>query len=303
MLRAGRTIGAAIFVCLCGVGCSPSRIGISRMASALSDTAGAYSTDNDPEFVRLAAPSTLKMVEMLLEQQPTHEGLLMTACSGFTQYAYAFLEIEAERVAPQDAAGAVDLRTRARTMYRRAKDYCWRALELQHPGLRAAVTNNPEAAVKQLAAADVPGMYWVGVSWAGELGLADNQLLRLQELVAIRVLLGRAIALDEGWEEGSIHEAFISLDGMSLLLGGSAARAREHFDRAVALSKGHSAFAYVTFASTVSVSARDRKEFDTLLKTALAIDPDVRPSRRLTTLVAQRRARTLLARADAIFKR
>jgi len=116
------------------------------------------------------------------------------------------------------------------------------------------------------------------------------------------VLLGRAIELDEGWEQGTLHEAFISLDGMSSLLGGSAARARQHFDRAVALSQGHSAFAYVTFASTVSVAAKDRAEFDRLLKAALAIDVNANPSTRLANLIAQRRARTLMAQATRLFR-
>jgi predicted anti-sigma-YlaC factor YlaD len=88
---------------------------------------------------------------------------------------------------------------------------------------------------------------------------------------------------------------------MSPLLGGSAARARAHFDRAVALSSGHSAVAYVTLASTVSVGARDRAEFERLLKTALAIDLNARPSLRLANLVAQRRAQMLLAQESRLF--
>ena len=78
-------------------------MGMSRMADALSSTASSFTRDNDPEFVREAAPSTLKMVEMLLEQSPTHTGLLMTACSGFTQYAYAFLQSDADVADPGSA--------------------------------------------------------------------------------------------------------------------------------------------------------------------------------------------------------
>ena len=100
--------------------------------------------------------------------------------------------------------------------------------------------------------------------------------------------------MNEEWDAGALHEAMIGLDGMSPLLGGSAVRARQHFDRAVALADGKSAYAYVTLAETVSVAARDRTEFEKLLKTALAIDLDARPSLRLANLVAQRRARFLL---------
>jgi hypothetical protein len=290
----------AVLACLC-TACSLRQAGISRMASALTETAGAYASDNDPEFVRLAAPSTLKMVEMLLEEQPRHEGLLTTACRGFTQYAYAFLQVDAELAPPEEAARAAELRRRARAMYVRAAGDCWRALDVRHPGFRAAIATDPERAVRSLTVADVPLVYWLSGAWGGELNLDEKQLQRLTELAAIRVMLTRAIALDEGWDGGALHEAFIVLDGMSPLLGGSTARAREHFDRAIALSKGQSAFAYVALASGVSVRAGDRGEFERLLRAALAIDPDARPALRLANLVAQRRARGLLAQGTSLF--
>jgi hypothetical protein len=76
--------------------CSPKQIGMNRMADALTTTASLYSRDNDIELVRAAAPSTLKLVEMVLEDRPNHPGLLTTACKGFTQYSYGFLHVDAE---------------------------------------------------------------------------------------------------------------------------------------------------------------------------------------------------------------
>ena len=66
--------------------CSPKRMTLNRMAAALASASSVYESDNDPEFVRLAAPSTLKTVEMLLTGAPDQPQLLLTACSGFTQY-------------------------------------------------------------------------------------------------------------------------------------------------------------------------------------------------------------------------
>jgi TRAP transporter TatT component family protein len=139
---------AFLFVALvvsCGLaGCSARKLGISRMADALSSTASAYARDDDPEFVRLAAPSTLKMVEMLLDEQPGHSGLLMTACSGFSQYAYGFLQVEAERVETANPAAAGELRQRAMRMYDRARGYCLRALDRSRAEIGAALKSDPE---------------------------------------------------------------------------------------------------------------------------------------------------------------
>src|SRR5690242_6662520 len=91
-------------------GCSPKNMALNRMAAALASASTVYESDNDPEFVRLAAPSTLKTVEMLLSQSPNQPQLLLTACSGFTEYSYGFLHVEAE-VRAADTAAAQDLRT------------------------------------------------------------------------------------------------------------------------------------------------------------------------------------------------
>jgi predicted anti-sigma-YlaC factor YlaD len=93
----------------------------------------------------------------------------------------------------------------------------------------------------------------------------------------------------------------IAVESLPALLGGSPARARQHFDRAVALSNGQSAFAYVTMATGVAQPAKDRREFERLLRAAIAVDPAQRPSLRLANLIAQKRARYLLTQIDRLF--
>ena len=54
-------------------------------------------------------------------------------------------------------------------------------------------------------------------------------------------------------------------------------------------------------AETVSVQKQDRKEFQSLLERAVAIDVNAKPGFRLANLIMQRRARWLLSRADQLF--
>ena len=83
----------------------------------------------------------------------------------------------------------------------------------------------------------------------------------------------------------------------------SSAPSRLHFERALALSGGHQAGPMVSFAEAVCVQKQDLKEFESLLKQALAIDPDAKPEWRLSNLVMQRRAKWLLSRTDQLFLR
>jgi TRAP transporter T-component len=291
MLMRARAAFAGALILAVLTACSPKQFGINRMASALADASSVYDNDNDPEFVRLAAPSTLKMVEMLLSQSPKHPTLLLTACSGFTQYSYGFLHVEAE-VRAADAAAAKELKARAGKMYERARGYCLRGLEVRHPGLTAkALAADPVAALKPAVADDVPWLYWTAAAWGAELSLAPNQFARVAELAIVRALLTRAKALNDTWDHGAIYEALIAFDGLPPLLGGSPAAAKADFDKAMALTDGKSVFAHVALAATVADPAEKKR----LLEQSLVIDVSTLASRRLTNSIAQRYARALLA--------
>jgi hypothetical protein len=286
-----RAVSICLIPLVLAAACSPRQMALNRMAAALADASIVYETDNDPEFVRLAAPSTLKTVEMLLQQSPRHPRLLLTACSGFTQYSYGFLHVESA-VKASDAAAAQDLRTRAARMYQRARGYCLAGLQLRHPAVTLqALGTNPAAALKDTSAEDVPWLYWIATSWGADLSLATNPLPRAGEVAAVRALLRRARDLNDAWDGGAIYEAMIPFDGLPPLLGGSAAAARADFEKAVQLSNGKSVFAYVALALVTNNAAEKKK----LLEQALAIDPASITSHRLTNLIAQRYARALTA--------
>ncbi len=262
------------------------------MASALAASSAVYDSDNDPEFVRAAAPSTLKTIEMLLSQSPNHTDLLLTACSGFTQYSYGFLQVEAA-LQQGNATAARELRDRASRMYQRARGYCLRGIAVRHARITQEAIVRDAAVLDVTTVQDVPFLYWTGAAWGADLSLADDQLKRIGELVAVRALLGRAKTLDEAWQHGAIHEALIAVDGLPRLLGGSPEAARADFNRAIELSEGQSVFAYVTMAMTLPEGAERKK----LLEQAVAIDVQKSPVRRLTNLIAQRYAKALLGAA------
>ena len=263
--------------------------GINRMASALAASSSVYDSDNDPEFVKAAAPSTLKTIEMLLSQSPNHTGLLLSACSGFTQYSYAFLHVESALQRGNPAA-ARELRVRAGRMYQRARSYCLRGLAVTHPQITQQSIAADPAVLNVTAAQEVPFLFWSGAAWGAELSVADDQLRRIGELVAVRALLERARTLDESWQQGQIHEALIAIDGLPRLFGGSPQAARADFKRAVELSQGRSVFPYLAMALTLP-EGEERKK---LLEQAVAIDAEKSPFRRLTNLIAQRYAKALL---------
>jgi predicted anti-sigma-YlaC factor YlaD len=281
--------------------CSLKTMAVKTVANTLSDSGDVFSRDDDPALVRDAIPFALKLYESLLESVPRHAPLLIATCSSFTQYSFAFVETEADVIGEADYEDAKALRTRALKLYLRGRDYCLRALDVRFAGIKDRLLADPVPALARAQKQDVPALYWTAASWGAAISLGIDQPDLVVDFPTVRALADRALALDEGWGNGAIHELMISLDSLPEALGGSAERARQHFARAVELQKGLSPGPYVSLATGVSVPAQNREEFRTLLDAALAIDAEQSPSNRLATLVTQRRARALLDQIDSRF--
>src|SRR5262245_21423043 len=131
-------------------GCSVRGYAVNRIGDALAGGGDTFATDNDPELVRAAAPFSLKLVESLLAESPTHPGLLAAASSSFAQYSYAFVHQDADEVESRDVDAARALRERARGLYARARDYGVRALDARHPGFAAGLRRDPGQALSRL---------------------------------------------------------------------------------------------------------------------------------------------------------
>jgi predicted anti-sigma-YlaC factor YlaD len=284
--------------------CSVKQMAVNTVASTLAEAGTTFTSDEDLQLVGDAIPFALKFYESILESAPKHKGLLLSTCSSFTQYAYGYIETEAEALPLSRRSEIQGLRDRALKLYLRARRYCVRGMtERFGSGTSEALVQNPETVTAKAKQADVPLLYWTAASWGAAIALGLDRPELAIDLPAVRVLGERALALDDGWGKGALHELFITLDSLPEALGGSPASAREHFAKAVELQKGLSPGPYVALAVGVSVPAQDRAEFERLLKDALAVDPDKDPSSRLVTMITQKRARVLLDRGDEWFSK
>ena len=274
---------------------------INSLANSLAASGDVFAADEDPELIRDATPFALKTIESLLAEKPEHRVLLLAACRGFAQYAYAFVETEAERLEEVDFEASERQYQRALNLYIRARDYGLQSLELDHPGVTAALVGESATALSDFGFNDVPLLFWTGAAWGGVTNLGQAQPEMVADFPAVRALLNRALELDESYDLGAIHAVLIWLEAVPETMGGSAERARYHFNRAVELSSGLNAGPYVTLAESVSVADQNWQEFRDLLESALAIDPESAPSIRLANIIAQERARWLLDRTENLF--
>jgi predicted anti-sigma-YlaC factor YlaD len=275
-------------------------------ADAVAGSGDTYASDDDPQLVRDAVPFGLKTMEGVLAEKPDHEGLLTGLASGFTQYAYAFVQADADEA---DLAGKLEParagRERARKLYLRGRGYGLRGLDVRRDGLGKKLLAGGDGARSALAQAqkgDVPLLYWSASAWVLSIAADKSNMAAVAELPVPVAAMEKALALDEAWNDGAIHEFFVAYDATrSAAEGGGPDRVKAHLDRALALSGNKKLGPLVSFAEGVLVQRQDRDEFVRVLQEVVRADPGAVPHYRLANLVAQRRARVLLAHVDDLF--
>ncbi|MDH4258952.1 MAG: TRAP transporter TatT component family protein [Gammaproteobacteria bacterium] len=283
-------------------GCSVQRFAANKIGDTLASAGTTYSGDEDPELIGAALPFSLKLMESVLASTPEHRELLSATAAGFTQYAYAFVQQEADVVSLDDTDRAWAAWNRARRMYLRARNYGLRGLDVAVPGFSTTLRTNAAGAVAKAGAAEVDLLYWTAASWAAAIALGKDDPALVAELPLVSALIDRALAVDEDWDRGAIHSFLVTYEMARPDAFGSfderIASARKHFDRTIALSQGRTAGPYVSWAESVCIPQEDRACFDAMLEAALKINPDDDPPTRLANAIFQRRAVWLLAHVD-----
>jgi predicted anti-sigma-YlaC factor YlaD len=272
------------------------------VADGLAAPGEVFSADDDPELIRQAVPFSLKFMESILSSTPRHVPLLTALCKNFTEYGYAFVQSDGEYLGDADYKGSRELKVRAKKIYVRARNYGLRAFDVRFDHFSELIYKDPKAAAAKAKKEDVELLYWTGVSWLAAISLSKDDSDLVADVPQAEALLYRAYELEPDYDDGSLHDFFITYEGSRpTLMGGSLKKAKEHFEAALKLNHGQSASTYVNYAEAVDVKTQDREEFVEMLHKALEIDADKKPSWRLVNLITQKRAKWLLSRVDTLF--
>lgn len=291
--RLSRLLGsAAILVLLCA--CSPRYLIVQGVANELASQGQA--AEDDLVLAREASAFYLKLSESVLRQSPGNLKLVEAVAGGFTQYAFAFVSFEAERIEAKDVKAAQKLRERAARLYLRAHRHAMAALEQHKPGFAKALASPEPANWPRLGDEEVGVAYWAAASWGGFISLSKDDPNTVADLpLAIR-LARLAWEQRPNFGDGALASLMGSFE--TARPGGTRQQATVYFDQAIADSAGKSAAALVAKAEGVALPAGDRAAFDALLRRAL-VASDTR--RDLPNEVMRERAQWLLESADDLF--
>jgi tetratricopeptide (TPR) repeat protein len=244
----------------------------------------------DPELAKASIPSSLKLMEGLLKNDPENEKILTTLSMGFAGYALLFVESEDSE--------------RASLFYLRALDYGIRAL-----GDRGAPLRNREAGPEPLKAAlktmdqhDLEALFWSTLSWNAWINLNLDKPSALAQLSLSEACLRRVLELDEHFFYSAPHILMgASLAARPPLLGGSPEKARIHFEQAKLKNHGNFFLAQVYFAKYYAVRVQDKELFESTLAEVIRANPSNLKEVCLINKVMQTRAQELVKQAEDLF--
>jgi predicted anti-sigma-YlaC factor YlaD len=297
--------GIGLVVLLSLGSCSLEKMAMKKVAGMLSGSSSTdvFSSDNDPDFVGEALPFAVKLYESLLGSIPEHAGLRLRTGSLYIMYANAFVQTPADMTPRRELETKEFLLARAKNLYLRGRDILFVGLEKRNPQIRGQLKERKyKEAMAPFKKEDASLLYWTAVGWVAAFAVNPFDMTLGQTLPQTAAMMARVAELDPGFNLGALQVFYVSYYGsLPEYMGGDAAKAREHFAKAQAISGTKDTSALMALATTVSINEQNAGEFKKLLGQVLAFDPDKSPENRLANILNQRKARWFLAHIDDFF--
>jgi len=250
----------------------------------------AFNEEGDLQLAGSALGSNLKLVEALIKGDPDNEKLLLMAAQGFSAYALAFAEDDSVE--------------RARLFYLRGRDYAMRVLT-RNQQLKEALEKEPaalQAALKTLSKEDVPAVFWTAFGWGSYINVSRSDIGAMADLPKVIAMMEFVREHDPQFYHGGPYLILGSIEGtVPRVLGGKPEKAKEYFERALAINGGKFLLTYVYYAKTYAVQEQNQELFESLLTKVDEAPLDILPSARLSNAVAKKKAKLLRSRINELF--
>lgn len=254
----------------------------------LGPITGNLQQQTDINLVCEGAPSYLLMLDSLLVSSPQSKTLLLSTTKAYSGFSTALSE-----------CGAGDDRIAAVTD--KAHLYGIRLLQhylpLQNSGNYAppATEDDFNSQLYRLNKDDVEDVFWGTFGWLSWVQSQKGSPASIADMAIIENIMERLLEIDETYEGGSIHLFFGAYNALKpAMFGGRPDLSKEHFEKALVLSKRQFLITQTTYAQTYARGVFDQELHDTLLNEVLSFSLSDAPEFALSNQIAKKRAQKLL---------
>jgi tetratricopeptide (TPR) repeat protein len=193
---------------------------------------------------------------------------------------------------------------RARVFYLRAKEYGMRIL-MKNKKFKEAMDGDITAfreAVNTFDKDDVPAIFWTAFSWGSYVNITRTDVAGLADLSKVNALIEFVAEKNPSFYYGGAYLFLGTIEGSTpKSLGGNPDKAKEYFEKCLALNGGKFLMTQLYYARTYAVATQDQPLFESLLKKVEEASPDILPEARLANIIAKKKARKLLAQSNELF--
>jgi hypothetical protein len=252
-------------------------------------TVSALMEEGDLKFAESAMAGDLKLLEGVVESDPSNVRYLQLACMGYTSFALAFAE---------------DDPARALRFYSRAQAYGVRGMAQRGipRSAFAADAQTMRMALRRLGRGDVPLAFWTANAWGSLISLQPDDPDVIAAVPTANALMQWVKDQDADYFYGGPYLYFgVYYGSYPPSLGGRPDLSRENFEQARASATGRFLMTDVLYARTYAVQTQDRQLFHDILTRVMEAPADLLPEQRLANTVAKSRAHALLAREEELF--
>ncbi len=265
-------------------------IAVTTVGNIASDGFSAITEEGDLSFAEEALPGNIKLLEVMLKNNPDNERLLTLVSQGYSSYALGYLEDS--------------LQDRARDFYKRGRDFGLRMLR-QDAGMARALDGTIDDLRAALATRDkdlVPAAFWTAFGWGSYIYLSLDNMDAIGDLPRAEALMEFVAKHDSTYYFGGAHVFLGTLFGSRpRMLGGNPERAKAHFETALRLNGGKFLMTYVYYARSYAVQTQNEQLFNELLTKVESASLDILPEFRLANAIAKQKARRLLSNQSELF--
>ncbi len=262
---------------------------MSSAASGLTDSISqSVLNQDDPETAKAALPTFMVLIDGMIRDNPTDPDLLSSGATLYASYGAIFADEE-------QRASRLTTRARRYALAAMCKSY---APSCAWPG---ATYDEFVASLGGIGARHAEYLYTYGFASLAYLRAHSEDWNSLAELPQMEALFNRY--MDISGDE--VNSAVYTYMGILLTLrppalGGEPERAREYFEKAIALTEGRDLAAKVEYARGYAKLLYERELHDRLLGEVLAADPYY-DGYTLSNVLAKKQAEVMLAEADDYF--
>lgn len=196
--------------------CSTRKIVVNEISNISEVGAVAFEQDDDLDMVEKSIPGNIKLLEVILENNPDNYKILILLSRLYAAYSFGFFEgrLESSLIGKNYSllSGHNLLRENVNRYYLRGADYALRAIESRHPGADAKlkIPASADYLLKAMDKEDVQALFWYGFNLSSLINNNRDSVLLLSKAYLIEKIMKRIIELDQEYFFGGSHLILLS---------------------------------------------------------------------------------------------